>query len=130
VQEMEVLGDVILARSGDMIFIYDTAGETYGSDYACEVVLPMLDAKQPSAAKNLQGVDIVCYGTWAMEIGTDPARPDVRELVATISQPSYGMERLACTGYGTHFGVRLKHQADGPALLASVLLHFERGEND
>jgi hypothetical protein len=128
--DLETLGDVAVLRSGDVLYTYDNSAGAYGSDYLCEVTLPMLDAGDPSTFKNLEGFDIVCYGAWAARLGTDAANPDNRELIATIDKPSYGMERIAVTGYGTHFGINLRHQAAGPASLASLLLHFARGEND
>jgi hypothetical protein len=128
--DMETLGDIAILRSGDILYTYDNSAGAYGSDYLCEVTLPMLDAGDPSTFKQLEGFDTVCYGAWAVRLGTDPANPDNRELIATIDKPSYGLERIAVTGYGTHFGVNLKHQGAGAAMLASLLLHFARGEND
>jgi hypothetical protein len=130
VEHLEQMGDVILMRSGNVIYVYDTGADVFGSDYTCDVVLPMLDANLPAAAKTLHGIDVVCEGTWRIDLGTDPANPGAREVVATVARPTYGMERLAVAGYGTHFGVRMTHQGAGPATLASVLLHFERGEDD
>jgi hypothetical protein len=128
VKEMEVIGNVVLLRSGDTIYAYDGTGDLYGNDYTCEVVLPMLDAESPSTFKQLNGMDAVVEGTWAFELGTDPAAPAQRELIATFAQVTYGMQRLAVAGYGTHFGVRATHRGDGRAAFASLMLMFDRGE--
>jgi hypothetical protein len=128
VQELEAIGNVVLARSGDTIYVYDGTGEDYGDDYLCEVVMPMLDGGNPATEKALHGMDAVARGAWMIELGTDPARPDARELVATVSQATYSQQRLAVDGYGSHFGIRMTHRGAGPASFASIMLHFDKGE--
>jgi hypothetical protein len=128
VDEMEVIGNMMLLRSGNAIYAYEGTGGAYGADYDCTVVLPMLDGDSPATKKQLQGLDAVVRNVWAVELGTDPAQPDTRELVATIHQPTYAMERLAVDGYGSHFGFRLVHRAAGAAGVASIMLHFDKGE--
>ena len=105
-------------------------GTEYGSDYLCTVELSLLDGGKPATEKMVQGIDVSCTGAWEVRLGTDPANPDTRELIATVNRVTYGMERIAATGQGTHFSYELKHQGAGPATLNALATHYQPGGQD
>jgi hypothetical protein len=113
------------------LYLYGGAdGQTYGNDYECTVELALLDAGKPATMKQISGIDVGCEGSWAVRLGTDPTQPDTRELIATVSRSTFGMERVAAQGYGSHFSYELRHQGPGRAALHSLATHFDVGEQD
>jgi hypothetical protein len=80
--------------------------------------------------KTLMGLDMTCEGEWAVEIGMDPISPNARDLVATVSQPTFTLGRIQATGMGTHVGVRMVNQSPGYARIANLITHFDFNESD
>jgi hypothetical protein len=60
----------------------------------------------------------------------DPISPEARDLVATISQPTFTLGRIQATGMGTHVGVRMVNQSSGYARIANLITHFDFNESD
>ncbi|CAB4182888.1 hypothetical protein UFOVP1533_28 [uncultured Caudovirales phage] len=115
----------IYARSGDVIYVYGGSdGNTYDNS-TVELILPYLDASKPAHIKTFNGVDMTVQGEWVLEVGMDPLAPNAREVIATLSQPSFSLNRIAAAGMGTHFGVRMTCDSSGYARLANFIVHYE-----
>lgn len=120
----------IYAKEGQFVYVYGGLnGNTYDNSEV-EVVLPYLDGGKPAHIKTLMGLDMTCEGEWAVEIGMDPINPGARDIVATVSQPTFTLGRIQANGMGTHVGVRLVNQSSGYARLANLICHFEFNESD
>ena len=129
IDHIDVQNDQIILRSGDTIYRYGgTAGSTYGADYEVEVIPPLIDARSPATEKTFHSLDIGCTGTWDVFVGTDPAIPDVRDLVATVTRMTFGLEKVPLNVVGSHVGPRFVHQGAGPATISNLILHYEGGE--
>ncbi|CAB4135540.1 hypothetical protein UFOVP291_38 [uncultured Caudovirales phage] len=94
---------------------------------SCEVVveLPYLDGNKPATYKEAKGIDMTCAGEWKVYLGFDHTNPTARDLVATVTQPTFALGKITATGAGTHFGPRFVNQSAGPALLANFIVHFD-----
>lgn len=120
----------VYAKEGQYVYVY---GGTSGSEYdssPIEVIMPYLDGGKPAHMKTLSGIDMTCEGEWSVEIGMDPVSPTARDLVATVSQPTFTLGRIQATGMGTHVGVRLTSDSAGYARLANLIAHFDFNESD
>lgn len=120
----------VYAKEGNIVYVYGGLnGNTYDNDEV-EVVLPYLDGGKPAHMKTLMGLDMTCEGEWEVEIGMDPVAPEARDLVATVSQPTFTLGRIQATGVGTHVGVRMVNQSPGYARIANLITHFDFNESD
>ena len=126
VSDMVARDDKVYVRdTEDNVYVF---GGTNGSVYDdCEVVieLPYLDANKPATYKEVKGIDMTCNGEWKVYLGFDHTNPTARDLVATVTQSTFALGKIPATGAGTHFGPRFVHEADGPALLANFIVHFD-----
>lgn len=115
-------------RAGNTIFVYGgTTGNTYDRSEA-EVLLPMVDAGTPATRKVFTGLDVACEGTWTVEIGTDPARPDDTERAAVVSGPTFGRQKIALAHTGTHITARFRSTTPSRARLGRVVFHYEQAD--
>jgi hypothetical protein len=120
----------IYAKEGQYVYVYGGAsGQAYDSSEV-EVILPYLDGGKPAHTKTLMGLDMTCEGKWSVEIGMDPVNPVARDVVATVSQPTFTLGRIQANGSGTHVGVRLVNDSPGYARLANMICHFEFNESE
>jgi hypothetical protein len=120
----------VYGKEGKNVYVYGGLdGNTYDNS-EIEVILPYLDGGKPAHMKTLLGLDMTCEGEWAVEIGMDPVAPDARDLVATVSQPTFTLGRIQATGMGTHVGIRMTSNSDGYARLANLIAHFDFNESD
>ena len=126
INEMVSKDDKVYIRtSNNKIFVYGgNTGTTYDS---CEVVveLPYMDGNKPATYKEVKGVDLTCAGEWKVYLGFDHTNPTARDLIATVTQPTFALGKIPATGQGTHFGPRFLNQSAGPALLANFIVHFD-----
>ena len=115
----------IYARSDNSIYVYGGSdGITYDSS-SVEVIFPYLDASKPAHIKSFNGVDMTVQGQWVLEVGMDPLAPSAREVVCSVNQPTFSLNRIAASGMGTHFGVRMTCTDTGYARLANFIVHYE-----
>lgn len=126
------VGNRVYVRGDDGgLYVYGGAsGQDYGDDYRCTVEPALLDGGKPATFKRVQGFDLSCQGSWRVWLGTDPSRIDARDHIGDVDRPTWGMERWAANGYGTHFSIRLTHQGAGPAKVNSLAVHYDEGEQD
>lgn len=129
VEAMAVSGNKIIVRSANTIYTYGgLTGVEYGNDYDVIVELPFIDANKPATDKMLTSMDAVVTGEWRVFMGMDVSYPDAKDLVGIIDQPTFSLGRLAASGHGTHFGVKLTHRGAGKAKIGNMLVHFESNE--
>jgi len=120
----------VYAKEGQYVYVYGgVSGSLYDSS-PVEVILPYLDGGKPAHMKTMSGIDMTCEGEWAIEIGMDPVSPNARDLIATVSQPTFTLGRIQATGMGTHVGVRLTCNSAGYARLANLIAHIDFNESD
>jgi hypothetical protein len=126
---VEVLESMML-RAGDDLYAYGTGyWETYDSAQA-EVTTPMIAGAEPATSKQFFGLDAALEGTWQVEVGTDPAQPDLRELVATVTGPTFGLQNLGLQNEGTHITARLVCSDAARARIGNVIFHYNKGSTD
>jgi hypothetical protein len=136
VSDAVVWQDRVWLRSGDKIYVYGALPEeTFQySDDVGEAWMPYLDADQPSRAKHLTGIDVSVRGTWDLALSTDPNDTNAEDRVGTFDQTTFGLDRATTNGIGNHISVRFRakrpESATLPAKLGSVLLHFERDDQE
>ena len=118
----------LIARVGDQLCLYGgLSGQEYAAndEFDYEVQLPFLDAGNPGMTKTINGVDIGAEGQWTVFLALDPQQPDVKEILAQITDSTYGSwGDNAAVGQSTHFSLTLKNGARGPARLANLMIHF------
>lgn len=129
-QYMIEVAEALAIRSGDDLYVYGTA-QWEGYDNAqVEVVTPMIAGNEPATVKQFFGLDAALEGTWQIEVGTDPAQPDVRELVATVTGPTFGLQNLGLQNQGTHITARLTCSDAARARIGNLLFHYNKGVSD
>lgn len=120
----------VYARSANVIYLYGGANNAEYDNSTVEVILPYLDGGKPAHMKSLEGIDMTCEGTWSVEMGMDPVAPGARDLIATVSQPTFSLGRLGASGWGTHVGIRMVSSSAGYARLANLIVHFSLNESN
>ena len=126
---VEVLESVMI-RAGDDLYAYGTGyWENYDTAQA-EVITPMIAGSEPATNKTFFGVDAALEGTWQIEVGTDPAQPTVRELVATVTGPTFGLQNLGLQNEGTHITARLTSSDALRARIGNLMFHYNKGSTD
>lgn len=123
------VGTRLYARAGDTVYLYGGEdGETY-DDSAVLAKLPFHDAGTPATQKDLTGIDLGCEGTWSVAVALNPDDPSTEETLAASVGSTYGTkQRYDAQGQSTHFSLIFRHEADGPALMANAVLHYQPGE--
>ncbi|MDV2964526.1 hypothetical protein RZ532_00940 [Nitratireductor aquimarinus] len=126
----------VWVRSGDEIWVYGGVGDKYrySEDVPAEVWLPYLDADEPFRAKNIEGVDAAVRGTWEFRLAMDLSNHDASDLVARIDHTTFSDLGINTVGETTHFSPRLRATAPEsefkPAILSSVVVHFDRDKEE
>lgn len=122
-------GNRLYARAGDKIYIYGGEDGTTYDDAPIVAKLPFHDCGTPATQKDITGVDVGCVGTWAVSLAIDPENPTAEEVIARTVGSTYGAkERYTAAGHSTHFSLIFRHEANGPAVLANAVLHYNAGE--
>jgi hypothetical protein len=126
VDHMTVAGTRIYIRSGDNVYLYaGLNGATY-DNLPATVRTPHMAAETPTTRKKAVSIDALLEGTWAMSVGMSPDNPDLYELAATVQGPTYAMQRIPFTGYGTHIGFKLTCTDAGPSRLGALSVSFKK----
>ena len=134
VDDMVVFNRRVYLRSGDSIYVYGGVGETF--DYTqveAEAWLPYLDANAPTRSKMFTGIDAAVRGTWELRVGLDPTDADASDKVATVTETTYGMDKIPGIGNTTHISPRFRLTAppeSGPAKLGAVVIHHDMDDDE
>jgi hypothetical protein len=126
-----VLGDRVWVRSRDRLLLYGgPAGDAFptAGSAPLEVMLPFMTAGRPASHKVLTGMDAALEGIWRVEVLTDPRNEARRVQVGTLTATTYMGARIPLSGRTTHFAPRLTADADGPASLSNLCIHYELEE--
>lgn len=126
---VEVAGAIAM-RSGDDLRIYGTGQWDSYDPAQMDVVTPMIAGDEPATNKTFYGIDGALEGTWTIEVGTDPANPDTRELVATVTGPTFSLQNLGLQNEGTHISARLRCSDAARARIGNLIFHYNKGSTD
>ena len=127
VDHMTVAGTHIFIRSGDNIYLfggYD--GATYDT-CTTAVRTPHMAAETPTTEKTAVSVGVMASGTWSVSAGMAPDNTAFYEPVATLTNGTYGLQRVPYVGVGTHIGFTLTCNDAGPSVLGGLAARFEKG---
>jgi len=100
VDDMVVFDNRMVMRGGNTIYQVAAISAT-NSTMPCWQSSCRCSTPQAGALQDLEGIDLVCEGTWKIYAGFEPLTPDARELIAVVSAPTLSMQRVVCEGYGT-----------------------------
>jgi hypothetical protein len=124
---MITVGSLLIVRSENNLYSYGNgSAETYDTS-ELEVILPMIAGNEPATDKLFTGMDAAVEGTWVFEVGTDVQQPDVKELVATVTGATFGMQNLGLQNFGTHIGIRARCSDAARARLSNIMIHYNKG---
>lgn len=129
VDYIAVIGSRVYVRSGNTVYLYGGASGVEYDGAEAEAVMPMLDAGTPATDKTWSGLDVTSEGEWTVEVGTDSSAFGARDHVATLTGPSYELQKIGLQAFGTHLSARFRSVSPSRARLGSALFHFS-GKGD
>jgi hypothetical protein len=131
IEDMCVCDGRLYVRSSDnKVYLYGGSDNNTYDACTVTVTLPYLNGGKAAHQKTLQGIDITSDGTWEFYAGTDTYRPEVRDLMATITDSSLQLGRVQAYGIGTHIGVKLVSLGSGYHRVANIVVHYELNDAD
>jgi len=93
--------------------------------------MPYLDGEKPAHTKTFTGVDSTVSGSWQVWAGSNTSNTAARELIATITSPTFQIGRIPMVGIGTHMGVTMvSTSANEPATIANLMIHYRLDKAD
>jgi hypothetical protein len=128
VQEFAVVQNRVFARGPDgQVYLY--GGPTLNQYDSCKVTVrtPHLPVESPTTTKRIKSLDVMCEGAWSLSAGMLPNQLGAFELVANLSNNTYGEKSIPFAGAGSHLAVHMEHQAPGPAKLAAIHANIQPG---
>ena len=138
IDDVCVFQQQVWIRSGDNLYAYGgLTGSQYDPNATVTAQLPFLEAGRPAERKRFIGFDASVQGIWSVSIGMDPTDITAQDQVAIVDESTFDGGIIPCTGRATHVSVLFVSQppANGatqttPAVLGSVVLHFEDGADE
>lgn len=116
----------VYIRSGADIYVYGgLSGAPVYDQTSAEAWLPPLDANAPTQQKQWTGVDAAVKGAWQISMALEPTLQEYSEVTAYVSETTYNHQRIAVNGSSSHIGLRCRSTEEGPAVLSSVVIHYE-----
>jgi hypothetical protein len=116
---------IFLMSTGGSIYVYGGLdGNTY-DDCKVTVEMPYLDANKPATIKSFQGLDVNVTNQWSIYMGFDHTANDQKDLIATVNQPTFALGKIMVSGVGTHVGIKMECEQQGPAEIANLIVHFD-----
>lgn len=130
-QNAVVWGRRVYLRSGNSIYAYGgTSTQLAYDETEADGWLPYLDASRPTAHKNWTGLDAAVSGLWEVRAATQPTDLAAEEVVARIYATTYSRHRVSYNHSSSHLSLRFKSRGAGPAVMSSLILHFEGDEDE
>ena len=123
-------GRLYVRSTNGTVYLYGGTDNNTYDGCTVTVTLPYLDGGKAANQKKLNGIDITSDGTWEFYAGTDTYSPEVRDLMATITDTSLQLGRIQAYGIGTHIGVKLVSLGSGYHRVANIMVHYELNEAD
>jgi hypothetical protein len=125
ISDMVLLNNKIFLYASGSIYVYGGLdGNTY-DDCKVTVEMPYLDANKPATIKSFQGLDVNVTNQWSIYMGFDHTANDQKDLIATVNQPTFALGKIMVTGMGTHVGIKMECEQQGPAEIANLIVHFD-----
>ena len=128
VQEFAVVQNRVFARGPDnTVYLY--GGPSLSEYDSCPVTVrtPHLAIESPTTTKRIKSLDVMCQGAWSLSAGMLPNNTEAYELIANLSDNTYGEQSIPFAAAGSHLSLQLVHQAPGPALLAAIHANVQEG---
>jgi hypothetical protein len=122
----------VFIRCGNFIYKLSRVNYVSPDDYnVARVTMPYLDGEKPAHSKTFSGVDAAIVGTWQVWAGTNTSNTDAKELIATISHPTFQVGRIQMVGLGTHVGATMiSTSSNERATIANLMIHYRLDKAD
>ena len=122
---------LIMRNYSDEVFIYGGLdGETYDSSHV-EIITPFLDMGKPGHVKTFTGIDMVCEGSWNVEICTQPSSEDVAPVWTKVAEVEGSTRNLQKIGgwqhAGVHLALRFTSNDAYAAKIGQVTIYYDGG---
>ena len=121
-------GRQTLCRSGNKLYSLGGEDANIYDDSVVTIQMPFLDASAPATSKDFHALDVTCENTWTIYAATDPQDITLREELATVHKTTYGLGRASIVGFSTHIAPRIVCEADGPAKIGNLAIHYTSAE--
>jgi hypothetical protein len=121
---------VYLRATDGAIYVYGGTGSTLEYDDTQAVAqTPYLDAETPTKAKQFTAIDAALVGEWEIHAFLDPTNTAANDLVARVTETTYGAGTITGIGEATHISLRFRSLNDGYAKVESATIHYT-GDGD
>lgn len=128
IDHMVYVNNQVYIRSGDNLYLYGGAnGQTYDSTPAI-IRTPMHHNQSPTIWKRIASIDLQIQGTWALDIGMNPAAPFTYERCGIFTGETFSNQKIRFAGYGTHIGLQLTSQDATQGRIGSININYQDGE--
>jgi hypothetical protein len=136
-----LLGDIerMVSSNSDVFircgnFIYKLSRINYLSvddPNVARVTMPYLDGEKPAHTKTFTGIDSTISGSWQVQAGSNTSNTQAKDLIATITNPTFQIGRIPMVGIGTHMGVTMTSTSSNePATIANLMIHYRLDKAD
>lgn len=125
------------ATTNNQVYVRDTANNLYlygganGQTYDATPTIirtPMMHNQAPTIWKRISSVDLTIQGTWALDIGMNPAAPFTYERCGIFTGETFSLQKIRFAGYGTHIGLQLTSQDATQGRIGSININYQDGE--
>lgn len=122
----------VFIRCGNSIYKLSRVNYVSADDYnVARVTMPYLDGEKPAHSKTFTGIDAAISGSWQVWAGTNTSNTAAKELIATISAPTFQVGRIQMVGLGTHIGsTMISTSSNEPATIANLMIHYRLDKAD
>ena len=123
-------GGRLFFRSGDNLYVYGGPEGKSFDNCGVEIRLPYLSGKKPGHNKVFEAVDLSMDGEWLVKVSYDFNDSDFEELVGTFLSSTWNGGRMELQGYVSHLSLRFYNNAEGPAVLSNVAVHYTVADDE
>lgn len=125
--DFAVIDTRLYARAGNMIYLLGGPNNDQYTENEV-VVETVLDARGIATFKSWKGLDLICTGTWAVYINSNPNTFDQIDKftkTAVVTEHTVDKLRIGMAQWGPLVKMRFVHQGAGPARLSKIIVHYE-----
>lgn len=126
ITDFAIVNKRVYARAGNSVYLLGGAANDEYTDQVVTIETPYLDGRSLGTWKEWEGFDIVCQGTWDIDINTDPTDPDVWEPIATLAHTSIEEAMSGVDAEAPMIKFRFTHQAAGRAVLSKLIAYYKK----
>lgn len=127
---MAIADDRIWLRAGADLYAFTGWSRQLYDASTIEAITPLIAGNEPATAKEFTSFDAALEGTWVFEVGTNLLDPTVRDLVGTVTGPSFGQGSIGLSNDGTHISVRATCTDAARARIGNMMFHYNKGHED